>query len=140
MTLMIAGIGVLLDWKHFGSEGYMDYILAEGLIDLPIEGTSILTLQTAGSAPFTWDADWWTSEGRNVGIVIVDKTDLNTRDWDSSAITQVGGTVVGGNNASTQTFNDGDYYNVKIDTNPPKFNVYPVMDGTAVDDLSLIHI
>ena len=141
MTLMIAGIGILLDWKHFGSQGTIDYILAEGLVDNPIEGTSILTLQTAASAPFTWDADYWITEGRNVGILIVDRTDVNTRDWDSSAITQNGGTVTAGNNASTQTFNDGDYYSVKSgwEATYDLVNIFPVMnDGVAIDDTDFL--
>ena len=89
------------------------------------------------------DKSLWTSEGRNVGILIVDKTAVNTRDWDSSAISQTAGTVAGGNNASTQTFNDGDYYNVKeatITPDNPITIITPVMDDGIAVDLSLIHI
>jgi len=139
LTLYFAGIGALLDYKHFGDMGIMDYILAEGKVDLPIEATSILTLKKDAGGAMGWDADWWIKEGKDVGILIVDKTDVNTRAWDSSAISQEGGTVKLGNNASTLGFLDNDYYSVRDNTvGNPDMIITPTIDGIVVDDTDFL--
>lgn len=134
LTLFFAGIGALLDWEHFGNEGTINYILAEGLVDLPIPATSVLTLKDNDGNPMGWDADWWIAEGRDVGILIVDATDVNTREWKSSAISQVGGTVIAGNNASTLIFSDipADYYHVRDTSDPPDLIITPTIDDGIV--------
>lgn len=141
MQLFFAGIGILLDWEHFGSEGVVDYIKAEGLIKAPISNNSILQVKDDDGNDFTWDPDWWIKEGLDLGLLIVDKTDVNTRTWDSSAISQEGGTVIAGNNASTTEFNDSDFYNVKESTitpgNPITF-INLTIDGIAVDDTDFL--
>ena len=141
LTISIAGIGVLLDWVHFGSEGSVNYVLEEGLVKAPLSGDSILQCKDLEGANFTWDVDWWVEGGRDVGLLIVDKTAINTRTWDSSAISQTGGTVRGGNNASTTTYKDDDYYAVRestIQPDKPITIITSVIDGVAVDDTDFL--
>jgi len=140
LTLTIAGIGILLDWRPFGSDGHMNYIFAEGLVDVPISSDSIIELQTDASAAFTWDPNEWIEGAKDHGLLIVDKTDINRRIWISSAISQEGGIVAGGNNASTTTYNDGNYYNVYDSTYPnPDLLIIPVIDdGIAIDDTDFL--
>lgn len=80
--------------------------------------------------------DSWIEGGKDLGLLIVDKTEINRRTWVSSAIAQSGGTVISGNNASTTTYNDGDYYRVRDTTYPnPDLLIIPVIDdGIAIDD------
>lgn len=134
LALTFAGIGVLLDWKHFGSEGYISFILEEGLVKAPISSDSIIQLKDSDGVDWTWTPDTWIQVGRDLGITIVDKTTLNTRTWDSSAISQSNGSIILGNNASTITFNDGDYYAV-LDASFVNNMVVitPIIDGVVID-------
>jgi len=138
MSLSFAGIGILLDWNPFGSDGYVDYVVAEGLVKAPISSDSILQVKDDEGGNFTWDPDILIKKGKDLGLLIVDKTDVNTRTWDSSAISQSGGTVTAGNNASTTAY-DGVYYNAR-DVSAANLDliVTPVIDGIAIDDTDFL--
>ena len=141
LTIFIAGIGILFDWQPFGKDGFMNYIISEGLVKAPLSANSILQVKDLNGDDFTWDPAWWVKDAKDLGLLIVDKTAVNTRTWDSSAISQVGGTVRGGNNASTTTFNDGDYYTVRegtITPGNPITVITPIIDGVAVDDTDFL--
>jgi len=135
LSLSFAGIGIMLDWQPFGADGYIDYILAEGLVKAPISADSVLQVKDSEGADFTWANDYWIKEGRDVGILIMEGAAVSTRDWDSSAITQTTGSVVSGNNASTLTFQDSDSYRARDELYPNLDNVITLaINGTAVDD------
>ena len=107
------------------------------MVKAPISADSIIQLKDDDGNDFMWDADLWIEGDTDVGLLIVDKTDVKTREWDSSAISQEGGEEISGDNASTLTFNDSDYYNVKESTitpTKPIAIITPVIDGVAVDD------
>ena len=88
-----------------------------------------------------WDVNTWIEGGKDVGLLIVDKTTINTRTWDSSALTLggAGSSVISGNNASTTTFNDSDFYQVR-DTaaGNPQIFINSEIDGIAVDDTDFL--
>ena len=134
LILTIAGIGILLDWQPFGSDGYINYVLAEGKVNAPISSDSIIQLQTDALAVFTWDVGWWIDGAKDLGLLIVDKTDVNTRTWDSSATSQEGGTVNAGNNASTMAHNDTDHYSVRDTTSGlSDLVITHTIDGVVID-------
>lgn len=87
-----------------------------------------------------WDPDWWIEGEKDVGILIVDETDVNTRAWDcKDPIVQTGGTVIAGDFDSTRTFNDGNYYRVRdTTTTGPDLVITPTIDGVVVADTDFL--
>jgi len=138
LVLEIAGIGIRLYRRSFGSEEIMNYILATGYVKTLNANTQI-DLQYKDSegdfADFAWATDHWINNDRDVGLVIKDQSaGFESIYWDcKDPIVQANGVVQLGDYESTHDFDDADYYSVRDST---AFNmiITPTMDGVVIAD------
>ena len=136
LVLEIAGLGIMLYRRSFGSEEIMNYILSSGY-PKTLNASSIIDLQYKDSdgdfQDFGWDVDYWILSDRNVALVIKDQTaGFASLYWDcEDPIAQTNGVVQLGDFASTITYDDADYYSVR-DSSAPNMFITPTMSGVPI--------
>lgn len=136
LVLEIAGIGIMLYRRSFGSEEIMNYILARGFVKTLNANTQI-DLQYKDSdgnfTDFAWALDYWINNDRDVGLIIKDQSaGFTSIYWDcKDPIAQANGVVQLGDFASTLTYDDADYYSVR-DSTAFNMTITPTMDGVAI--------
>ena len=136
VILEIAGLGLKLYRRSFGSEEIMNYALATGY-PKTLNANTQIDLQYKDSDGvfnnFGWAIDKWIDGDKDVAIIIKDNTSgFSQPEWDSSALTVAGGTAMAGNNASTITFDDSDYYQYRESGTPADATVELTIDGALI--------
>ena len=138
LILEIAGIGIRLYRRSFGSEEIMNYILATGYAKTLNANTQI-DLQYRDSdgdfADFAWATDLWINNDRDVGLIIKDQTEgFTSIYWDcKDPIAQANGVVQLGDFESTHDYDDADYYSVR-DSTSFNMTITPTMEGVVIAD------
>ena len=138
LILELAGIGILLYRRSFGSGEIKSYILAQGYPKTLNANTQIDLHKSdneGGFENFDWVDEQWIKGGKNVGLIIKDNTDgfVSNIYWASEdPIAQAGGAVQNGDFNSTITFDDDDYYQVKDETTTPDLVITATMEGDLI--------
>jgi len=137
LILEIAGIGIMLYRKPFGHEESINYILATGY-PKTLNASSVVDVHYKDAngdwADFDWVNHKWILGDVNVGFVIKDLTSgYSSKYWDcDDPIAQTGGTVQDGDYASTITYNNSDYYEVRDESDTPDLVITATMEGDLV--------
>jgi len=138
LTLEIAGIGILLYRRSFGSEEDENYILETGY-PKTLNASTQIDLHDDDLANFDWEVDKWVKGNKDVGLIIKDQTEgyVDNIYWDcKDPIVQTGGAVQGGTTfADTITFNDDNYYIARDTTISPDIldlKITATMDGDLI--------
>ena len=139
LILEIAGIGIRLYRRSFGSEEVKNYTLEQGFVKTLNANTQI-DLQYKDSdgnfQDFTWDNDKHIKSNKDRGLIIKDRTKDHTyKYWDcEDPIAQVGGAVTDGwmDFESTHDYDDNDYYGVRDGSKPSDLIITATMEGDLI--------
>jgi len=134
LTLEIAGIGILLYRRSFGSEEIKDYVLETGY-PKTLNASTQIDLHDDDLANFDWVDEKWIKGNKDVGLIIKDTTEgFTSIYWDcDDPIVQTGGAVQGGTTfADTITFDDANYYEVKDESGAPDLVITATMAGALI--------